>query len=214
MADDISHIRDLKSDPKNARKHSARGVGMIVNALHEVGAARSGVIDEDGRVLAGNATLEALGQAGIEKVKVVDAGGDEWVVVRRKGLTEQQKEALALYDNRTAELSGWDLPVLQNVEMDLTKLFYNEEIDKLFADNNGQQENVEPELQFGAELMERQDYLILRFTNELDWQNAVQTFNVKSVKVGSAKDVRVEKYGRVLDGAAVLKMLKGSDENH
>jgi ParB-like chromosome segregation protein Spo0J len=64
---------------------------MIVDALREVGAARSGVIDEEGRILAGNATWEALAEAGIERVKVVEADGEEWVVVKRSGLTEEQK---------------------------------------------------------------------------------------------------------------------------
>ena len=40
-------ISDLKPDKKNRRKHNQRNIGMIVDALHEVGAARSIVIDED-----------------------------------------------------------------------------------------------------------------------------------------------------------------------
>src|SRR3712207_7680692 len=38
--------------------HSDRNVELIVDSLHEVGAARSVVIDEGGVVLAGNATVE------------------------------------------------------------------------------------------------------------------------------------------------------------
>ena len=52
-----------------------------------VGAARSIVIDEDGVVLSGNATIEAAAQAGIDRVKVVEADGNEIVAVQRKGLT-------------------------------------------------------------------------------------------------------------------------------
>jgi len=81
---------------------------MIENALREVGAARSIVIDENDTVLAGNATIEAAAQAGIEKVQVVDADGETIVAVRRRGLTPEQKARLALYDNRTAELAEWD----------------------------------------------------------------------------------------------------------
>lgn len=97
-------IADLKQDPANARKHNPRNVGMIENALNEVGAARSIVIDEDGRILAGNATVEAAAQAGIERVQVVDADGETLIAVRRSGLTEEQKRRLALFDNRAAEL--------------------------------------------------------------------------------------------------------------
>ena len=93
-------LRDLKPDPQNARKHTPRNVAMVVDALQEVGAARSIVIDEKGVVLAGNATIKAAGQAGLGRVEVVDADGSEIIAVRRTNLTERQKKRLALYDNR------------------------------------------------------------------------------------------------------------------
>lgn len=103
-----AHLRDLTPDPDNRRKHNARNVGLIVDALHRVGAARSIVIDEHGTVLAGNATVEAASEAGITKVQVVDADGETIIAVRRRGLTAEQKRDLALADNRAAELATWD----------------------------------------------------------------------------------------------------------
>ena len=82
-------LGDLKPDPQNARKHTPRNVGMIADALQEVGAARSIVIDEKGVVLAGNATIKAAGRAGLARVKVVDADGSEIIAVRRTNLTER-----------------------------------------------------------------------------------------------------------------------------
>jgi ParB-like chromosome segregation protein Spo0J len=102
---EIIGLRDLKPDPQNARKHTPRNVGMIADALQEVGAARSIVIDEKGVVLAGNATMKAAERAGLDRVKVVDADGSEVIAVRRTTLTERQKKWLALYDNRAAELA-------------------------------------------------------------------------------------------------------------
>jgi hypothetical protein len=84
-------LSDLKPDRKNARKHTCRNVGMIADALQEVGAARSIVIDEKGFVLAGNATIKATGQAGLARVKFVGADGSEIIAVRRTNLTERQK---------------------------------------------------------------------------------------------------------------------------
>jgi hypothetical protein len=57
---EIIGLGDLKPDPQNARKHTARYVVMVADALQEVGAARSIVIDEKGVVLARNATIKLL----------------------------------------------------------------------------------------------------------------------------------------------------------
>lgn len=131
----ITTIADLTPDPRNARAHTPRNVGMIEQALGEVGAARSIVIDEHGVVLAGNATIEAAAQAGIERVQVVDADGDTIIAVRRSGLTPEQKTRLALYDNRTAELADWDAGVLAALaqETDLSQLFRDDELAALLA---------------------------------------------------------------------------------
>ena len=130
------HIKDLIPDPKNRRKHTPRNVGLIVDALHKVGAARSIVIDEKNEVLAGNATLEAAAEAGLTKVKVVEADGTEVVAVRRTGLSDDQKRDLALYDNRTAELAEWNVDQLikdVNDGIDLSGLFGENELAQLLT---------------------------------------------------------------------------------
>src|SRR6188768_191036 len=82
-----THIKDLVADPQNRRLHNPRNIGMVVDALQQVGAARSIVIDEDNVILAGNGVTEAAAEAGITKVRVIDVAGDELVAVRRTGLT-------------------------------------------------------------------------------------------------------------------------------
>ena len=131
----IETLADLTPDPRNARKHNPRNVGMLEKSLNEVGAARSIVIDENGVVLAGNATIEAAGRAGIERVQVVDADGETIVAVRRTGLTQTQKTRLALYDNRTAELADWDADLIADLMANeramLDGLFENNELAKI-----------------------------------------------------------------------------------
>ena len=129
----LTHIKDLRHDPQNARKHTPRNVGTIVSALQEVGAARSIVIDEDGIVLAGNATMDAAAEAGITAVKVVEASGNELIAVRRTGLTPEQKTRLALYDNRAAELAEWDTEVLAQLAQEnlLDGMFTADELQML-----------------------------------------------------------------------------------
>jgi len=86
---------------------------MVTEALEKIGAARSIVIDEAGVVLAGNGVREAAIAAGISKVRIVDTDRDTMIAVRRSGLTPAEKRALAIYDNRTAELAEWNVPQLQ-----------------------------------------------------------------------------------------------------
>jgi len=125
-------IADLKFDPENARVRTAKGEAMIQESLRQVGAARSIVIDENGTILAGNGTVEAAGQIGIDNVVIVEASGDEIIAVRRKGLTDEQKKKLAYYDNRTGDEAEWDM---EQVARDLLggydfleELFENDDI--------------------------------------------------------------------------------------
>jgi DNA modification methylase len=106
----------LKFDPQNARRHPERNLQMIQESLTAVGAARSIVIDERGVILAGNAVVQAAGQAGINRLRVVDADGRTVIAVRRFGLTPEQKTRLALFDNRTAELAEWDEDMLRALQ--------------------------------------------------------------------------------------------------
>lgn len=125
-------MSDLTPDPRNARKHSDRNREVLRASIVEVGAARSIVIDEDGVILAGNATVEAARAAGLTKLHVVDADGDTLVAVRRSGLSAREKTRLALADNRAAELAGWDADVLAGVDrQDLASLWDDAETDIL-----------------------------------------------------------------------------------
>jgi len=89
--DTITHIGQLKPDAQNARKHNPRNIGMIVDSLQKVGGARSIVIDEDDVILAGNGVIEAAAEAGIERLRVIEADGNEIIAVRRTGLPAERK---------------------------------------------------------------------------------------------------------------------------
>lgn len=108
MAKKVTHLSDLVADPKNARRHNARNIGVIADSLAKVGAGRSIVIDEDNVVLCGNGVVEAAGERGIEKVQVVEADGNTIIAVRRSGLTKKQKAEMAISDNRAGDLSAFD----------------------------------------------------------------------------------------------------------
>ena len=130
----MSTLADLKQDPENARQHNPRNIGMITNALHEVGAARSIVIDEDNMILAGHGVYEAAVEAGIEHVQVVEADGETIIAVKRSNLTPAAKKRLAMFDNRTAELADWNIEqIVADLEngLDLDGIFAKDELNEM-----------------------------------------------------------------------------------
>ena len=123
-------INSLKADHKNARKRTDRSAALIKESIDRYGAARSIVIDEDNRILAGNGTVEGAKAAGIENVRIIETDGDEIIAIRRTGLSEDEKVGLALADNRTSDLSEWDQEMLTRLsdEHDITAWFNNDDL--------------------------------------------------------------------------------------
>ncbi len=111
----------LKPDEDNVRLHHVHAQTGLQSSLEAFGAARSIVIDADGKVLAGNGTLAAARQAGLDEVIVVPADGTQLIAVQRSDWTEEQARAYAISDNRTQELSEWDLPALRESLEDLSE---------------------------------------------------------------------------------------------
>ena len=131
----MTSITSLVSDHKNARRRTDRSSQLIKDSLKKYGAARSIVIDEENRVLAGNGTIEGAKAAGIKNVRIIETDGDEIIAVKRTGLSEDQKVGLALADNRTADLSEWDQEMLHQLseEHDISDWFSKEDLDELLS---------------------------------------------------------------------------------
>jgi DNA modification methylase len=110
---ELTTVDALRLDPTNPRQRTARGRDLIVRSLKDHGAARSIVLDERDVVIAGNGVIDAATEAGISKVRIIEARGDEIIAVRRRGLSAAQKHALAIADNRTSELAEWNMEQLQ-----------------------------------------------------------------------------------------------------
>jgi site-specific DNA-methyltransferase (adenine-specific) len=132
----MTSIKDLKSDHKNARKRTDRSAKLIAESLQRYGAARSIVIDEDNRILAGNGTIEGAKAAGIKNIRVIETDGTEIIAVKRTGLSEDEKIGLALADNRTSDLSDWDKDMLQQLsaEHDLAPWFDADDLAEILGE--------------------------------------------------------------------------------
>jgi len=131
----VTSINNLLPDHKNARRRTDRSASLIKESIGRYGAARSIVIDEDNRILAGNGTIEGAKAAGIKNVRIIETDGNEVIAVRRTGLTEDQKIGLALADNRTSDLSEWDQEMLRRLseEHDISPWFDDEDLNELLA---------------------------------------------------------------------------------
>ena len=115
----IQSLDDLQPDPLNANRGTDRGREALRRSLHTYGAGRSIVIDTRGRILGGHKTVEQAKHLGLP-ITVVPTTGQELVVVQRVDLdarTDPRAQALALADNRVAELDlDWDPAVLRQLE--------------------------------------------------------------------------------------------------
>lgn len=132
----MTSINDLQNDHKNARKRTDRSSKLIKESLQKFGAARSIVIDENNRILAGNGTIAGAKAAGIKNLKVIETDGNEIIAVKRTGLSEDEKVGLALADNRTSDLSEWDINMLEELsqEHDLNPWFDNDDLKELLGE--------------------------------------------------------------------------------
>jgi ParB-like chromosome segregation protein Spo0J len=92
----------FKSDPRNARKHSATQIKNIAASISEFGYASVIVARPDGTIIGGHATLAALKQLEHDQI-------DCRIV---HGLTDAQYAALGIALNKLPETSGWDEGVL------------------------------------------------------------------------------------------------------
>lgn len=112
----MNKIEDLKFDGKNFNRHTQKGMGLLEKSLKELGAGRSILIDKNNNIIAGNGIVEAAGQAGFEKVKIVETDGTEIIAVKRTDmeLDSDKGREMALADNATAAADlNWDEELLQ-----------------------------------------------------------------------------------------------------
>ena len=128
----MAHIGDLKPDSRNARRHTPRNVGLIEHSIQTNGFGRSVLLAADGTIIAGNATVDAAMSAGLDDVLVVETDGSKVVAVKRTDVAPGSPEfyALAISDNRAAELAEWEPAVLEELsgEIDLGEWFFDDEL--------------------------------------------------------------------------------------
>ncbi len=95
-------IAALRPYARNARTHSPKQIAQIAASIAEFGFTNPVLIDSDNGIIAGHGRVAAAKLVGIETVPCV----------RIEHLTEAQKRAYVIADNRLAEKAGWDSDIL------------------------------------------------------------------------------------------------------
>lgn len=117
---------------RNARTHSPEQVAAVARSIQRFGFTNPVLIDAEGGIVAGHGRVLAAKSLGVGSVPCLRVG---W-------LSEAEKRAYVLADNKLAELAGWDdellageLRALQADDFDLSLTgFAQEELDDLLID--------------------------------------------------------------------------------
>jgi hypothetical protein len=96
-------LSDLVPDPRNARTHPKRQIEQIKASIAAFGFTNPILADPEGHIIAGHGRLQAARGLGLTEVPVITL----------TGLSEAQKRALRIADNKIALNAGWDLEILQ-----------------------------------------------------------------------------------------------------
>jgi len=125
------NIDKLVPYARNARTHSKEQILQLRASLREFGFVNPGIVDKDLNIIAGHGRVVAAKEEGITEVPCVFV----------EHLTETQKRAYILADNRLALNAGWDTEMLsveiadlQGADFDISLLGFDDaELNKLMG---------------------------------------------------------------------------------
>ena len=144
--DVMKRVEEIVPYARNAKIHSEDQIARLRASLREFGFVRPLLIDAQGNLLAGHGTLEAAKAEGMTEVpcNLVE------------GLTDAQRRAYILADNKLAELAAWDeamvgleLEGLEELGFDLTLTGFTPEdiqIDEVAAPEETAEDEAPPKL--------------------------------------------------------------------
>lgn len=144
----LADVKDLIPYARNARTHSEEQVAQIAASIKEFGFLSPIIISKDNTILCGHGRFYAAQKLGLQKVPCI----------KEEYLTETQRRAYILADNKLSLNAGWDnemlaveLSELQNMDFDLGLTGFDEkELASLFDSDDEAEEDdfdVDEELQ-------------------------------------------------------------------
>lgn len=110
-------VEKLVPYARNSRTHSPAQIDKIAASIKEFGFLNPVITDGENGIVAGHGRVLAAQKLGIDTLPVIEAAH----------LTEAQKRAYIIADNKLADLGGWDFAALGSEVEDLAALDFNME---------------------------------------------------------------------------------------
>ena len=126
------NVDQMKPYDYNSRKHSDSQIKQIAKSISEFGFTNPSVVDDDLTIIAGHGRIEAAKLLNLKEVPCIIM----------TGLTDAQKRAYVIADNKISENSEWDYDVLKYELKELEEIgvdydllgFDQEDYDELFPE--------------------------------------------------------------------------------
>jgi hypothetical protein len=200
----LEDVVNLVPHPQNPNKHPDKQIALLAKVIRHSGWRSPVVVSKrSGFIVSGHGRLEA---AKLLNVKTVPIDEQDFE-------SEAEEFAHLVADNRIAELSGLnDVKLTEllsglsetDLDMELTG-FDGDELAKLLEMNH---EEVEGSEKFSEAIAESNNYVVLKFNNDIDWLAAQTHFSLETV---TAKRQNGKPWsqgiGRVIDGANYINSL-------
>ena len=159
-------VNELIPYINNSRTHSEEQVNQIVASINEFGFTNPLLIDEKDNIIAGHGRLLASKKLKMEEVPCIVLSG----------LTEAQKKAYIISDNKMALNAGWneellkiELENLKELDFDLELTgFCEEELGYILNDGEIEREDL------SEKLCEKYEIIIIKCKDELSMQEAYE----------------------------------------
>lgn len=196
-------VDELIPYARNARTHSEEQIAKIASSIREFGFNNPVLVDEDSTIIAGHGRVLASRKLGMDKVPVAVLGH----------LSDAQKKAFVIADNRIALDAGWDEELLKLELQELKEEFEfdlgltgmeGEELEEIMRDDLGEEAN---NLNQATQLQPPKEYVLLVCETAEEWdaiKTALKEPKETKVRRGGYKE------GSAFDGNGTNRVFKAS----
>ena len=193
----INSIKANLDNPRIIKGNKFKKLVKSITDFPEMLKIRPIVVNSENIILGGNMRHKASINAGLKDV----------YIIRAENLTEEQQREFIAKDNVgfgewdwDALANGWDGKKLEEWGLDG---FPFEDEEKDIPDN------IDTDNIFATELDAESNYVVLKFTTDIDWIQAKTLFGLKTETAQRSNGKEWSKgIGRVLDGVKLINKLK------